>query len=75
MEIIFLNDLELIYLHTSIDVVFVWLYGFKYCDLTQKILFSIYHLFVYSQMVDFFGGHIKQYTLINAKYCSYIYIK
>ena len=39
----FLNELELISLHTSMAVVSIKLNAFNYCYLTQIILFNINH--------------------------------
>ena len=45
LVISFLNELELIYLLTSIAIVSIQLNGFKYCYLTLIILFNINNLF------------------------------
>ena len=44
----FLNELQLIFLHTSIVIISTWLNGFNYCYL---ILFNINHLFAHSEVV------------------------
>ena len=41
----FWNELQLISLHTSINIAFTLLNDFNYCDLTQIILSNINHLF------------------------------
>ena len=44
--ILFLNELELICLHTSITIIFIQLNGSKYSNTNSSIfLFSINHLF------------------------------
>ena len=50
--ILFLHELELICLHTSIAIVSTQLNGFNY--LTLIILFNINHLFAYNEMVKEF---------------------
>ena len=50
--ILFLNELELICLHTSIAIVCTQLNGFKYCYITPIILFTINHLFAYHDTVS-----------------------
>ena len=47
----FLNEVELIHLHRSIAIVSPQLNGFKHCNLTLIILFSINHLFALSEVV------------------------
>ena len=47
----FLNELELIHLHTSIAIVSTQLNGFNYCYLTPIILFNINYLFAHSKLV------------------------
>ena len=49
--ILFLNELELICLHTSTAIVFTQLNGFKYRYLTLIILLYINNLFTNSNMV------------------------
>ena len=49
--ILFLNDLELICLHTSIVIVSTQLHGFNYSNQTLMILFNINHLFAHSEVV------------------------
>ena len=48
---LFLNELELICLYTSIFAVCTQLNGFKYCYKTLIILFDIDHLFAHIEMV------------------------
>ena len=43
LVISFLNELEIIYLHISIAIVFTQLNGFYYIYLTQIILFNTNH--------------------------------
>ena len=50
LVISFLNELELICLHTSIAIVSTQLNGLNYCYLTLLILFNINHLFVHSEV-------------------------
>ena len=50
--ILFLNELELICLPTSIAFVSTQLNGFNYCDLTLIFLYDINHLFAHSEMVS-----------------------
>ena len=45
-----LNDLEVIFLHSSIAIVSTQLRVFNYCYLPQIILFNINHLFAYSEV-------------------------
>ena len=47
LVISFLNELEQIYLHTSIAIVFTQFNGFNYSNQTLIILFNINHLFAY----------------------------
>ena len=47
----FLNELELIYLHTSVAIVSTQLNGFNYCYLSLTIIFNINHLFAYNEVV------------------------
>ena len=51
MVILFLNEFELICLHTSIAVVYIWLNSFSYCYLTLIILFNINRLYAHSKRV------------------------
>ena len=51
LEISFLNELELIFLYTSIADVSTQLNGFNYCDLTLIILFNNNHLFAHCEVV------------------------
>ena len=51
LVISFLNELELICLHTCIVIVSRQLNGFNYCYLTLIILFNINYLFAHSEMV------------------------
>ena len=51
LVISFLNELELIYLPTSVDVVPTQLNVFNYYYRTLLILFNIYHLFEQSEVV------------------------
>ena len=51
LVISFVNELELICLHTSIAIVFTQLNGFNYCYLPLIILFSINHLFAHSKVL------------------------
>ena len=51
LVISFLNELELIYLLTSIVIVSTQFNGFSNCWLTLIILFNINHLFAHSEMV------------------------
>ena len=48
-KILFLNEFELIYLHSRTAIVSVQLNGFNYCDLALIIQFNIYDLFVHSE--------------------------
>ena len=41
LGILYLNELELISLHTNIDIVCTQLNGFKYWNTTLKVLFNI----------------------------------
>ena len=47
----FLNELELICLHSSVAIVTTQLNGFNYCFLTHIILFNMNHLFADSEVV------------------------
>ena len=47
----FLNELELICLHTSFAIVSTQLNGFSYCYITLIIQFNIDHLFADSKVV------------------------
>ena len=47
----FLNELELICLHTSIGIVSTQSNDFNYCYLKQLILFNITHLFAQSEVL------------------------
>ena len=49
--ILFLNELELICLHTSDATVFTQLIGFKYCYITLKFLFNISHLLAHNEVL------------------------
>ena len=51
----FLNELELICLHTSIAIVSTQLNSFNYCFLKLIILFNINPLFVHSEVVTSIG--------------------
>ena len=51
MVISFLNELELICLHSRIAIVSTQLNGFNYCYLRQIILFKITHLFEHIEVV------------------------
>ena len=47
----FKNELELIWLHSCIAIVFTPLNGFNYSYLTLIILFNINHLFAYIEVI------------------------
>ena len=49
--ILFLNELELIFMHTNFAIVSTQLNGFNYCYLVQIIQFYINHLFAVSVAV------------------------
>ena len=51
LVILFLNELELIYLHSSIAIVSIQLNGFKYSNRTLIILFNINNLFADIEVV------------------------
>ena len=51
LVILFLNELELICLHTSVGIISTQLNGFNYSYLTLIILFNINHLFAHSEVV------------------------
>ena len=55
LVISFLNELELICLHTSIAIDSTPLNGFNYCCLTLLFQFNINHLFALSEVVPLFG--------------------
>ena len=50
LAILFLNELKLISLHSSIIIVSTQLNSLKYCYLTLIILFNINYLFVHSEV-------------------------
>ena len=51
-EFLFLNELELIYLHASVAIVSTQLNGFNYCYLRLIILFDINHSFADSEAIE-----------------------
>ena len=51
LVISFLDELELICLHTSITIISTQLNGFNYCNLTLIILFNINHLFEHNEVI------------------------
>ena len=55
----FLNELELICLHTSIAIVFTQLNGFSYWYLTLIIPFDINHLFAHSEVTSIAMYHLQ----------------
>ena len=67
----FLNELELICLHSSsITIVFPKLNGLKYCFLTQTVLFNIKHMFADSE-----SGTKYCYDIINNSIFVFITVK
>ena len=62
LVISFLNDLELICLHTTIAIVSPQLKGSNYCYLTLIILFNINNLFADSEVVTSIA--IQHYSFI-----------
>ena len=67
----FLNELELIYLHTSIAIISTQVNGFNYCYLTLLILFNINHLFADSEEVT----SMQFNTNYSIQYYSFICIE
>ena len=52
--ILFLNELELICLHTCIAIVSTKLNGFNYCNLTLIFLYDINHVFTQSSGLKYY---------------------
>ena len=63
--ILFLNEFELICLHTGIGIVSVQLNGFNYCDLTLIFLFNINHLFKHRQIRGYKYCYLTLIILLN----------
>ena len=67
----FLDELELISLHTNIAIVSTQLNGFNYCYLAPIILFNINHLFTHRELYSKWAK--KQQLNLKGLFCFMAY--